>query len=38
LTKGKLPWQGLVGAKDKNEKYNMIIEKKMNTKIEDLCD
>lgn len=37
LTKGKLPWQGLQGGKDKREKYNMISEKKMSTKIEDLC-
>ena len=37
LTKGKLPWQGLQGGKDKMEKYNMITEMKFNTSIDELC-
>ena len=37
LTKGRLPWQGLVGGKDKIGKYNLITEKKFNTTVEDLC-
>ena len=37
LKKGKLPWQGLKGGKEKLDKYNLITDKKLNTSIEDLC-
>jgi casein kinase I family protein HRR25 len=36
--KGKLPWQGLQGGRDKMEKYNMITEKKFNTSVDVLCE
>ncbi len=36
LMKGALPWQGLRAA-GKKEKYNLIMDKKMNTSIEELC-
>eukprot|EP00347_Sterkiella_histriomuscorum_P022972 403336441 len=36
--KGKLPWQGLQGGKDKIEKYTLITEKKFNTSVEELCE
>ena len=32
-----MPWQGLSGA-SKNEKYNLIKQKKLNTTIEELCE
>ena len=35
--KGKLPWQGVLG-KNKNEKYKKIMQIKMITPIERLCD
>jgi len=34
--KGNLPWQGMK-ARTKQEKYNAIMEKKMNTPLETLC-
>jgi len=34
--KGTLPWQGLPG-RSKNEKYNAIKKKKMETSLEELC-
>ena len=34
--KGSLPWQGLPG-KNKNDKYNAIKKKKLETPLEDLC-
>ncbi len=34
--KGELPWQGLK-AKNIKEKYQRIMEKKISTKVEDLC-
>lgn len=34
--KGSLPWQGLPG-KSKNDKYNNIKKKKMETTLEELC-
>jgi casein kinase 1 len=37
LLKGELPWQGLLGAKNKAEKYQKIKECKVNTSIELLC-
>jgi len=37
LLKGELPWQGLKGAKNKDEKYQQIKECKVNTSIELLC-
>ena len=37
LFKGNLPWQGLK-AKNKYEKYQKILEKKMNVSIEKLCE
>jgi serine/threonine protein kinase len=37
LLKGELPWQGLRGAKNKDEKYQKIKECKVNTSIELLC-
>lgn len=37
LLKGELPWQGLKGAKTKEEKYAKIKECKVNTSIELLC-
>ena len=37
LLKGGLPWQGMQ-AKTKKEKYARISEKKIETKVEDLCD
>jgi hypothetical protein len=33
---GQLPWQNL-DARDKKEKYEKILEKKLSTTIEDLC-
>ncbi|XP_033249747.1 casein kinase I [Drosophila miranda] len=33
---GKLPWQGIAAA-SKKQKYEMILEKKSGTKIEELC-
>lgn len=36
LLRGKLPWQGLA-AKNKDEKYRKIMESKMSTPIEILC-
>jgi hypothetical protein len=36
LLRGSLPWQGLPG-KTKNEKYNQIKKKKMETTLEELC-
>jgi hypothetical protein len=36
LLKGSLPWQGLPG-RSKNEKYNNIKKKKIETPLEDLC-
>ena len=36
LVKGTLPWQGLPG-RSKNEKYNNIKKKKIETSLEDLC-
>ena len=36
FARGKLPWQG-VRAKNKNDKYHKIMEKKMSTPIEYLC-
>lgn len=35
--RGELPWQGLK-AKNVKEKYQKIKEKKINTKLEDLCE
>lgn len=35
--RGSLPWQGL-NAKGRNEKYNLIAEKKVFTSIEELCE
>jgi serine/threonine protein kinase len=35
--KGKLPWQGIGTKLTKEEKYNLIMESKINTTIEDLC-
>lgn len=34
--KGQLPWQGLAG-KNKNDKYDKIKEKKIQTTVEQLC-
>ena len=34
--KGQLPWQGLP-ANTKKEKYDRIMERKMNTPVESLC-
>lgn len=34
--KGSLPWQGLPG-KNKNDKYNAIKKKKLETPLEELC-
>ena len=34
---GVLPWQGLQGGRNKDEKYKKIKEKKLNTTIEHLC-
>ena len=36
LLKGSLPWQGLPG-RSKNEKYNAIKKKKIETPLEELC-
>ena len=36
LVKGQLPWQGLPG-RSKNEKYNNIKKKKIETTLEELC-
>lgn len=36
LVKGTLPWQGLPG-RSKNEKYNNIKKKKIETSLEELC-
>ena len=36
LLKGQLPWQGLPG-RSKNEKYNNIKKKKIETSLEELC-
>ena len=36
LAKGSLPWQGL-GGNDKQEKYDLIRDKKISTPIEALC-
>ena len=36
LVKGSLPWQGLPG-RSKNEKYNNIKKKKIETPLEELC-
>ena len=36
LVKGQLPWQGLPG-RSKNEKYNNIKKKKIETSLEELC-
>jgi casein kinase 1 len=36
LNRGDLPWQGL-RAKNKKEKYQKIMEKKISTSLEDLC-
>ena len=36
LGKGRLPWQG-IRAKNKNEKYQKILELKINTEIDELC-
>ena len=36
FSNGFLPWQGL-RVKNKEEKYNKILEKKINTKVEDIC-
>ena len=36
LLKGSLPWQGLPG-RSKNEKYNNIKKKKIETPLEELC-
>lgn len=36
LLKGILPWQGLKGA-NKEEKYQRIKDKKIRTKVEELC-
>ena len=36
FSNGFLPWQGL-RVKNKEEKYNRILEKKINTKVEDIC-
>jgi len=38
LLVGSLPWQGIQGGKDKIEKYNLITQKKRQTKIGDLCE
>lgn len=35
--KGVLPWQGLQGGKNKNQKYDKIKEKKLQTTVEQLC-
>lgn len=35
--KGKLPWQGIGTKLTKEEKYNLIMESKINTTIDDLC-
>jgi len=37
LLKGELPWQGLKGAKNKEDKYAKIKECKVNTSVELLC-
>lgn len=34
--RGQLPWQGL-RAESNNEKYKLILEKKMSTSIDELC-
>ena len=36
FTNGFLPWQGL-RVKNKDEKYQRILEKKINTKVEEIC-
>ncbi|CDW86543.1 casein kinase i isoform delta-like protein [Stylonychia lemnae] len=36
--KGKLPWQGLHGGKDKMDKYNMITDIKFKTSVDELCE
>lgn len=36
LIKGDLPWQG-IKAKNKKDKYEKIMHKKINTSIEQLC-
>ena len=36
FTNGYLPWQGL-RVKNKDEKYQRILEKKINTKVEEIC-
>lgn len=36
LGKGTLPWQG-IRAKNKNDKYQKILELKINTEIDELC-
>ena len=36
LLRGELPWQGMK-AKNKKEKYDKIMEKKLATNLEDLC-
>ena len=33
---GKLPWQG-IDCENKEEKYRLIMECKLNTKLETLC-
>lgn len=35
--KGVLPWQGLQGGRNKNEKYDKIKDKKLHTTVESLC-
>jgi serine/threonine protein kinase len=35
--KGVLPWQGLPGGRNKNEKYDKMKDKKLHTTVESLC-
>ena len=36
LKKGKLPWHGLPPMKDRRARYDQIVKKKFETKVEDL--